>query len=548
MHRSPFFYISATGLFLLLLACFPSQISGQPFTKSDSLRGTLSKYRAAYDVSFYDLNLKVDPEKKFISGFNTIHYEVVQDLEMIQIDLFANMQIDSITTANQTLPFEREGDAVFITFPHIQPAGTHNQITIYYNGNPIEAERPPWDGGFVWQKDATGKDWIGVACEGIGASLWWPNKDHLSDEPDSMQITCAVPDGLMCVANGNLINTEMSGEGYRKFTWRVQYPINNYNVSLNIADYAHIRDVYHSADGKELALDYYVLKYNREKAEKHFKQVHEMLACFEQSYGQYPFWNDGYALVETPYWGMEHQGAIAYGNDYQNNEFGFDFIIVHESAHEYWGNSISVNDHAEMWIHEAFTTYAEALYLECKDDYPTAIRYLLTQKPKIQNEQAVLGPLGVNYNGWEDADMYYKGTWMLHSIRNTINNDSLWLATIKNMYQHFAYQQVNSDDIIAYMSKATGYALEPIFELFLSHTVAPKLEYRIRKGRKGKHTLEYRWNTPVEGFNMGMRYTSAGGESILIYPNNTWQQTAIPSQKELSFAEELFYFDTVELK
>lgn len=548
MHKLPSFYSSGTGLFLLLLACCPLQVFGQPFSRSDSLRGTLNEHRAAYDVTFYDLNLKVDPRQKFISGYNTVHYEVVQDFEMIQVDLFANMQIDSITTANQTLPFVREGDAVFIEFPAIQPKGTSNHITIYYKGNPIEAERPPWDGGFVWQKDATGKDWIGVACEGIGASLWWPNKDHLSDEPDSMKITCAVPDGLMCVANGNLINTEKSREGYQQFTWRVQYPINNYNVSLNIADYAHIRDVYQSAEGEELALDYYVLKYNEGKAKEHFKQVHEMLACFEHSYGKYPFWDDGYALVETPYWGMEHQGAIAYGNDYQNNEFGFDFIIVHESAHEYWGNSISVNDHAEMWIHEAFTTYAEALYLECKGDFPTAIRYLLSQKPKIQNSQVILGPLGVNYNGWEDADMYYKGTWMLHSIRNTINNDSLWFATIKNMYQHFAYQHVSSADIISYMSKATGYSLQPIFELFLSHTVVPKLEYRIRKGRKGKYALEYRWNTPVDGFNMGMRYTSDDGESVLIYPNNTWQQTTIPSQRELKFAKELFYFDAVELK
>ena len=546
-YRSPFFINSGACLFLLVVVCLPFNILGQPFSRSDSLRGTLNKFRSVYDVTFYDLNLKVNPEQKSISGANAIHYTVLQDFKKIQVDLFANMHIDSVTTENHKLSFEREGDAVFIDFPSSQQKGTKGVIKVYYGGNPIVAERPPWDGGFVWQKDANGTDWVGVACEGIGASLWWPNKDHLSDEPDSMRITCAVPDGLMCVANGNLIHTEKLKEGYRSFTWSVQYPINNYNVSLNIADYAHIQDVYHSADGEALALDYYVLKYNEAKAKEHFTQVHEMLACFEKSYGQYPFWDDGYALVETPYWGMEHQGAIAYGNDYQNNEFGFDFIIIHESAHEYWGNSISVNDHAEMWIHEAFTTYAEALYLECKDDYPTAIRYLLTQKSKIQNKQVILGPLGVNYGGWEDADMYYKGTWMLHSIRNTLNNDTLWHATIKKLYQHFAYKHVNTEDIISYMSKATGYDLQPIFDLFLHYTEIPKLEYRIRKARKGKYTLEYRWNTSVEGFNMGMKYHDANGESNVIYPTDSWQQVTIDSKK-LAFAESLFYFEAVALK
>ena len=548
MYKSLLFKASRVSIVLLLMIGLPLCVFGQPFTKSDSLRGTLNEFRKVYDVTFYDLNLKVHPEQQSISGFNAIHYKVLQDFQKIQVDLFANMHIDSITSDNIRLQFKREGDAVFVVFPAVQQKGANGTIKIYYGGNPIVAERPPWDGGFVWQKDDNGKDWIGVACEGIGASLWWPNKDHLSDEPDSMKITCAVPNGLMCVANGNLISTNQLDDDYQSFTWFVQYPINNYNVSLNIADYAHIQDVYHSADGKELALDYYVLQYNEEKAKKHFNQVHEMLACFERSYGKYPFWDDGYALVETPYWGMEHQSVIAYGNDYQNNEFGFDFIIVHESAHEYWGNSISVSDHAEMWIHEAFATYAEALYIECKNDYSTAIEYLLTQKPKIQHQQVILGPMGVNYNGWEDADMYYKGTWMLHSIRNSINNDSLWHATIRKMYQHFAYQHVSTEDIVYFMSEETGYDLHPIFDLFLNYTEVPKLEYRIRKARKGKYTLEYKWNTAVEGFNMGMRYRDGSGEDNIIYPDDTWQKTTLTSQKGVMFADELFYFEAKAVK
>lgn len=537
------------SIFLSFLLLLPFTLKGQhTFTRADSLRGTLNEFRSVYDVTFYDLNLTVDPEQQFISGSNTIYYKVINDFRRIQIDLFANMGIDSIVFDNKVLQYKREGNAVFVDFPAIQKKGNKGHIQVYYKGRPIVAERPPWDGGFVWEKDDNGNDWIGVACEGIGASMWWPNKDHLSDEPDSMQITCAVPEGLMCVANGNLINKKAIDNGYIQYTWLVHYPINNYNVTLNIAKYAPIMDTYKSRDNEELKLDYYVLPYNEEKARVHFKQVQGMLACFEESYGKYPFWKDGYALVETPYWGMEHQSAVAYGNDYQNNEFGFDFIIVHESAHEYWGNSISVKDHAEMWIHEAFATYAEALYIECQDDYSTAVKYLLTQKAKIQNKQPMLGPMGVNYDGWEDADMYYKGTWMLHSMRNTLNNDSLWLGTIKALYQHFAYSHVTTTDIVNFMTTSTGYDLKPIFDLFLKHTVAPRLEYRLVKNKGKKYRLAYRWNTPVRGFNMGMRFTDGKGTSTIIYPTDTWQTIAIDHPKALSFSEDMFYFVSVELK
>lgn len=532
-----------------LLLLFPFIIKGQDtFTRADSLRGTLNEFRKVYDVSFYDLDITVNPNQRYISGSNTIYYTATSDFRRIQIDLFANMVIDSIVFEHQILNYKREGDAVFIDFPSFQRKGTKGHIQIYYGGRPIVAERPPWDGGFVWEKDDNGNDWIAVACEGIGASLWWPNKDHLSDEPDSMKITCAVPTGLMCVANGNLIDKRAIDNNYTQYSWFVNYPINNYNVSLNIADYVHISDTYKSEDNEQLALDYYVLPYNEEKARTHFKQVHEMLACFEQSYGKYPFWNDGYALVETPYWGMEHQSAIAYGNDYQNNEFGFDFIIVHESAHEYWGNSITVNDHAEMWIHEAFATYAEALYIECSNDYETAVEYLLTQKAKIENTQSILGPMGVNYDKWEDADMYYKGTWMLHSMRNTLNNDALWLDTIKELYKRFAYSHVTTSDIISFMTTSTGYDLQPIFDLFLKSTAVPRLEYRVLKDKNKRHVLTYRWDTPVEGFNMGMKFSDGNGTGKMIYPSGTWQNVVIENPKALHFYGDLFYFKPVALK
>lgn len=520
----------------------------QPFTEADSLRGTLNDMRSVYDVNYYHLDVKVNPGEKSIQGANVIYYTVLDDFNQMQVDLFDNLTIDSIIHKNKSLKFNWKYNAVFITFPEIQQKGEQDSITIYYGGKPIIAENPPWDGGFVWEKDANGNDWIAVACEGIGASIWWPNKDHLSDEPDSMLISCAVPTGLMCVANGNLVREIPLENNYTRFDWLVSYPINNYNVSLNIAKYAHINDTYTSDDGKKLNLDYYVLDYNEAKAREHFEQVKPMLACFENNYGKYPFWEDGYALVETPYWGMEHQSAVAYGNNYQNNAFGFDFIIIHESAHEYWGNSVSVNDHAEMWIHESFTTYAEALYVECMEDYETAIKYLLMQKPKIKNQVPILGPLGVNYGDWPDADMYYKGSWMLHSMRNTLDNDELWLETIKGLYQEFKYSNVNSEDIINYMVTKTGYDLTPLFEQYLTETDTPVLVYSAK--RKGRNLeLSYRWQADVKDFNMGMKLKFGDEPYQMIYPTTAWKKSVFNNKKpeELKFAEELFYFELEEV-
>lgn len=540
-------YISLIILFFIG-GSFSTAAQSQQFSRADSLRGSLNEFRNVYDVKYYNLHLRIIPEQRYIAGSNTIHFLVKNDFRRIQLDLFDNLKIDSVIFRGQTLKFKREGNAFFVDFPVTQKKGDLASVKVHYQGNPIVAERAPWDGGFVWERDSLFQPWVGVACEGIGASLWWPNKDHLSDEPDSMQISLEVPKGLMAVANGNLRKKSELPDDFVRFDWFVSYPINSYNVTANIADYAHIQDTYENKKGEKLDLDYYVLAYNEAKAREHFKQVHKMLACFEESYGPYPFWKDGYALVETPYWGMEHQGAIAYGNEYQSNEFGFDFIIIHESAHEYWGNSVSVKDHAEMWIHEAFTTYAETLYLECRNDYDTSVAYLMTQKPKIENQLPIIGPMGVNYSGWEDADMYYKGAWMLHSMRNTLNNSALWHASIKSLYKEFAMSQPDSEDIIDYMVTKTGYDLEPIFDLFLNYTVVPKLEYRFAKD-KGTKRLEYRWNTPVNGFNMAMKFKSEDKAYKLIYPTDEWQSVSFDGKpKSIQFAEDSFYFEAVEVK
>ena len=391
------------------------QSSFAQFSEADSLRGMLRHERTCYNVNFYDLNLDIDFKTQRISGYNTIRYLVLRGFNVLQIDLFANMQIDSITHQGHKVDFRRKHNAVFVDLGEMQEADKMDEITVYYQGQPRKAVNAPWDGGFTWSKDANKKPWLGVSCEGIGASLWWPNKDHLSDEPDSMRINCTVPKGLTCVANG-VMRSQKDDKETSTFEWFVSYPINNYNVTLNVADYVHFSDTFISpTDSTKLPMDYYVLPYNLQKAQKQFKEAHDVLRIFEKYLDKYPFWNDGYALVETPYLGMEHQGAIAYGNQYKPGYMGShpagipeDYIILHETGHEWWGNSVSCNDHAELWIHETFCTYMESVYVEEKYGYADAVRYLKYHSAYIGNQQPIVGPLNVNYDK-SDSDMYYKG-------------------------------------------------------------------------------------------------------------------------------------------
>ncbi|MBC7407143.1 MAG: M1 family metallopeptidase [Arcicella sp.] len=525
------------------------------FTHQDSLRGTLSPIRACYDATFYDLKLKIIPTSQSIEGSNTIYYKSTTDFKKMQVDLYANMQIINISQHDKPLKFSRDGNAIFIIFSDIQKKGEAYSIKIDYRGKPQIAKNPPWDGGFTWKKDLNGKDWIVVSCEGTGASLWFPNKDHLSDEPDSVRITCAVPKGLTCVSNGNLRSTKyLKSESqvfdnkqldgilplsYTEFQWFVSYPINNYNITLNIADYANFKDTYTAQDGEKLDLDYYVLKPNLEKAKIHFKQVKPMLACYEKYFGKYPFWKDGYALVETPYWGMEHQSAVAYGNNYKNNEYGFDFIIIHESGHEYFGNSLSCNDHAEMWIHESFTTYMEALYVECTQGYEKSIQYLEKQKIGIRNREPLIGPMGVNYSQ-PDSDIYYKGTWMLHTLRNVVNDDKIWFETLKGLTTKFKITNVSTQQIIDYFNEKTGKNLTPYFDMYLKTKHLPTLQYQLIPNND---TVELRYRYKDANDSMPIKAGFGLQMYEVIMPNNEWKIKIFQKVegRELKIATELFY-------
>jgi len=534
-------------LALLAWATMPLSAQETKPNRADSLRGTLSALRTCFDVIHYDLSVRIDTLSYSLSGENTITFRCVNDFTALQIDLFENMSISKITCENQTLNFSREFNAVFIQMERLMKAGEIAKIKIEYMGKPIIAQNPPWDGGFIWTKSTNMQPWIAVSCEGIGASLWWPCKDHLSDEPDSMDIHCEVPKDLICVANGQDRGIDYDHQGRKTCHWHISYPINNYNVTLNIGDYVHFSDTYASLDGSMLPLDYYVMRGNEEKAEAQFNQVKPMLRCYEQYLGKYPFWNDGYALIETPYAGMEHQGAIAYGNKYKTGYLGsdmsgqnlkFDYIIIHESGHEWWGNSVSAADLGDMWIHESFCTYTEAIYVECMHGYDTAMTYVNALRGRVQNKAAIMGPYGINREG--HSDMYVKGMLFLNTLRHMVNNDSIWWSAIKSMCDTtFKYHVTDYGQVVSYFNAKTGLRLDPVSEQYVKHFKLPTLEYYVKKNNKGLSTY-MRWQTQSSDFVMPVE-ANIDGQKRRIIVGNDWVK--VRSTIPLVYNTQHFYFN-----
>ncbi len=526
----------------IILTLFFSVFSIGSFVTDNEKKthGTLTPMRTCFDVTHYGISVKVDPKTQTISGKNIISFRVISAFKILQLDLVKEMQIDSILFLGKPLQYTRKENIVLVNFTSQLPKNAFQQIMVYFSGKPHVAELPPWKGGFVWAKDPENNDWVGLACEGIGAYVWLPCKDHWSDEADSMDMFLTVPEGLTGVSNGRLIAQFDAGEGFRTFHWHVSNPINNYNISINIGKYAEIKDVYYGI--KALSLTYYVLQDNKEKAEKHFKQVPKMLKAFEHYFGAYPFYEDGYKLVETPYWGMEHQSCIAYGNQYINNDFDFDFIIIHESGHEWFANSITASDPADMWIHESFTTYSEALFVEYNYGKQKAIEYLQTQRGKVVGKHPMVGPRNEFYHGFTDNDIYYKGSWMLHTMRNSLNNDSLWFATIKNLCLQFRHKIVRTEDILTYFNTATGQNWDQFFKQYLYCSSIPKLDFKITYAPNGKQLVNYKWTKCVKGFNMLVKvYTNAAKtEYLWVKPSQKYQIVEINAPGVFMIATELF--------
>ena len=519
---------SISLLIFLLIYCIG--FAQESFTRKDSLHGGLRIERTCYNVLRYDLNIKINPTEKFIVGYNDITFKVLENTTKLQLDLFENMSIDSIVLNQKKISYSREFDAVFLKFPMALAKDSEHKIRFYYSGKPIIAKRAPWDGGFVFKKDTAGKDWVAVAVQGTGASLWYPCKDSQTDEPDNgATIKVAVPNGLMNVSNGRLIGQENLKNGYTRWDWEVKNPINNYDITVNIGDYVHFGETY-----KGLDLNYYVLRENEAKAKVQFEQVKPMLDCFQSKFGTYPFVDDGYKLVESPYLAMEHQSAVAYGNGYVNGYLGgdlsgtgigmlFDYIIIHESGHEWFGNSITSKDIADMWIHEGFTMYAEVVYLECQYGYDKAMKYINGMQQNIRNDKPLIGPYGVNKEG--SNDMYPKGALLLNTLRNVVNDDAKWWQLLLNYAQNFRYQIIDTESVIAFFNQQTGKNLTPIFNEYLRYVGIPSLDLKLNKG-----TLQYRWRCNTTDFNMPVDIYIKG-KVVRLKPITKWKKSSLKIQK-----------------
>ncbi len=538
-------------VFLMALIAAPLQAqvvtNKDQFTEADTLRGSLRAERN-YDVLKYNLQVKVVPEEKYISGFNSISFKAEDGLPVMQVDLFRNMNVDSILFRGKKMNYDRRHDAVFIDLVPKMEKNEIDSIQFFYSGNPIVAKNAPWDGGFVFEKDQQGNPWIAVAVQGTGASLWYPNKDHQSDEPEEALIGIAVPNELMNVSNGRFLGKEVLDNGYTRWNWKVNNPINNYNIVLNIGNYVHFKDKF-----RHLDLDYYVLPYNLEKAKKQFEEVKFMMNCFYEKFGAYPFEEDGFKLVETPYLGMEHQSAVAYGNEYKLGYLGndlsgtgiglkWDFIIIHETGHEWFGNSITAKDIADMWIHEGFTSYSEAVYIECRWGKEEALEYLQGIRNNIGNTKKIIGTYGVNSEG--SGDMYYKGANLLNTIRSIYNDDELWWKTLKDYTESNRHKIITTQTTEDFFNAAIDYDLQPVFDQYLRHASIPELQFKKEEGE-----IFYKWQADVEGFDMPVDILIKGKE-IRLYPTQKWQkmEQQVNSPEDLQVKEKEFYIKRKNLK
>ncbi|NDP28742.1 MAG: M1 family metallopeptidase [Flavobacterium sp.] len=494
------------------------------FTHQDTLRGSITKERGWWDVKYYHLDIKVNPADSTISGSNTVRYKVLNSYNRMQIDLQEPLKISKVTQDGEELKYQRDGNVFYIDLLAAQNVGEIKEVIVFYEGKPKIAVNPPWDGGITWSKDANGKPYIASTCQGLGASVWWPNKDHMYDEVDDMLISVNVPKNLTDVSNGRLQSVIDLKDGTRTFNWYVSNPINNYGVNINIGDYVSFSEVFAGEKG-DLDCGYYVLKDNLEKAKTQFKDVPRMLKAFEHWFGPYPFYEDSYKLVEAPYLGMEHQSCVTYGNGFQNGYRGrdlsdtgwglkFDFIIIHESGHEWFANNITYKDIADMWIHESFTNYCENLFVEYYYGKEAGAEYVRGTRKGIKNDKPIVGHYNVNNEG--SSDMYTKGGNMLHTLRQIVNDDEKWRTILRGLNSTFYHQTVTTKQIEDYLSNAVGLDLNTFFNQYLRDIRIPTFEYKFKN-----NILFYRWTNCVSGFNIPIKVTLNGKEQWL-KPQAEW--------------------------
>ena len=554
---------------LLLLFVAASVASGQEgFTRADTLRGTNSPIRSWWDVTFYDLRVAISPSDSTIRGSNGITYRVVRPGKEMQIDLQPPLVVDSMIQDGQRLTFVRDsirparggrggrgtaapadtawrpGNAFFVTLPAVQPRGAIKTITVYYHGAPRVAIRPPWDGGFGWGVDSLNRPFFSTSNQGLGASVWWPNKDYPGEEPDSQRIAVRVPDPIINVSNGRLRKTTKHDDGTTTYEWFVSSRINNYGIAVNAGSYEHFTDTLHGENGV-LTMDFYPLSYHLDAARRQFTQAKTTLRCFERWFGPYPWYKDGFKLVETGHLGMEHQSAVAYGNGYRNGYLGrdlsatglgltWDFIIVHEVAHEWWANNVTAADDADMWIHESFANYSEGIYQECLTNKADGAKYIIGSRRNIRNDAPIVGSFNVSASG--SGDMYYKGGSMLHTIRQVVNDDGKWRATLRGIQSTFGGRTSSGREIMEYINTRTAINFDKVFAQYLYTTRIPNFEYDIQGG-----TLWYRWTNVVPGFDMPVRAQLRSGPMTLLRPTERWKSIPITVADTAFRVDENFY-------
>jgi aminopeptidase N len=510
-------------------------------TRADILRGEYGRYRANNDLLSYNLDVRVDPDKKFISGRNTIRFRMLRDDTRIQIDLFANLNVDRIRLGSIDLTWQRELNAVFVDFPEALKKNRIYAIDFHYSGTPSETGR---FGGFTFRKDPAGRPWINTSCQGAGASVWWPNKDQQRDEVEDMRLSVSVPSGLVDVSNGRLVGRVDLGDGYTRYDWQIHYPINSYSVSLNIGAYEHFSD---TLDG--LTLDFYALPEDLDKAKRQFAQAKPMIQAFQKYVGPYPFPRDGYKLIQVPYSGMEHQSAITYGNRFANGYLErdwtgvgisprFDFIIIHESAHEWFGNSVTAADICDEWIHEGWGTYLEGVYVEHLFGKADALTYLNGYKAKVRNRAPIVTECGINST--PSQDMYFKGALFINTLRSVVNDDGRWWKLVRKFYGRFKYQNITTGDVIAFFNTNAGRDLTPVFDQYLRHAGLPTLELRVDE-RSGQ--VSYRWQADEPAFAMPVKVGRKGAWQI-ITPTTEWKTMALGmTPAEFDVATDLYYIN-----
>jgi aminopeptidase N len=513
-------------------------------TRADILRGEYGRYRANNDLLYYHLDVRVDPAKKWIGGKNTIRFKMLKDDTRIQLDLYANLNIDRILLGTTPLKYSRELNTVWVDFPETLRSGRTYAIDFYYSGNPKEIGR---FGGFAFKKDPAGNDWIYSSCEGEGAMVWWPNKDQWHDEVERMDLSIAIPADLVDVSNGAFAGKTDLDDGYTRWDWQIHYPINNYDVSVNIGKYVHFSDKL-----RDLPLDFYVMSGSLDKAKQQFAQAKPMIEAYEHYFGEYPFAKDGYKLIEVPYSGMEHQSAVTYGNRFANGYLErdwtgvgvspkFDFIIIHESGHEWFGNAVSAADVSDMWIHEGWTTYLECLYVERLFGYEDALKYTNGYKSKVRNREPIVTQRGIHRT--PSQDMYFKGALFLNTLRSVVDDDPRWWKLLHDVFQRFKYQNILTEDLVRFVNEQLGQDLTPVFDQYLRRADLPTLEL-VFNDEEG--TVAYRWKADERAFAMPVKAGRKGAWDVL-HPTTAWKLLKTQLKKdEFDVATDLFYINVTK--